>query len=590
MYKQSKCKAIFFPVVGLVVLLGLSRELSFSQTQAGVDAQPSAPGGNSQQAAPTFRASTRLVLVDVVVTDKSGQTAKGLKATDFIVLEDGKPQPVRAFESHVWQRTTASVEKINMPPNQYTNFTEQDPNSAVNVVLLDVLNTPQQDQQYARKQMIEFLHNLPPGQKIALFVLGTKLRMMQGFTGDSERLVKAAEMILSNTSPVLTTESQYQDTVSDIAYFADTASANGGSLGILKANLIAALNAEVAAQANMRARMTMDALSSLAGAVSGYSGRKNLFWLSGNFPFRLGPDFSNDPIRSPDNYAGAIRETAALLLATQIAVYPIDARGVQTNSVSASARPQALIGSANDQVSLAQNRTYNDYADTKGAMDDIARETGGQAFIGNDLKKIMERGIEQGSTYYTLAYSPAIKKWDGEYHKIEVKTAESGLKLEFRRGYYAVPEREVPGDQAGTLLFAAMQPSVPESTLLLMRVQVLMPDKDHDKIRIDYAVAPQDISFVDSKDGRKHGVIDFVAALYNKDGRDIGHAVDSMNTNIRSEVFEQVLKTGIPMHQEIDLKPGAYLLRLGVMDRSSRKIGTVDVPLNTAGAQRAAAK
>jgi len=135
----------------------------------------------------------------------------------------------------------------------------------------------------------------------------------------------------------------------------------------------------------------------------------------------------------------------------------------------------------------------------KGAMDDIARETGGQAFIGNDLKKIMERGIEQGSTYYTLAYSPAIKKWDAEYHKIEVKTAESGLKLEYRRGYYAVAEREAPASQAGMLLFAAMQPSVPESTMLLMRVQVLMPDKEHDKIRIDYAVGPQDISFTDTK-------------------------------------------------------------------------------------------
>ena len=71
-----------------------------------------------------------------------------------------------------------------------------------------------------------------------------------------------------------------------------------------------------------------------------------------------------------------------------------------------------------------------------------------------------------------------------------------------------------------------------------------------------------------------------MAALYGKEGKDIGHAVDSMNANVRPEVFEQVLKTGIPMHQELELKPGAYLLRLGVMDRSTRKIGTVDVPLN----------
>jgi VWFA-related protein len=584
MSERAKCRRISYRIIFVIVLLGLSAGLGFGQA-TGNAPQSNATANGTQQTTPTFRSSSRLVLVDVVVTDKAGQTVKGLKAADFTVLEDGKAQPIRAFESHVWQKTPAAMQKISLPPNQYTNFTEQQPNSAVNVVLLDILNTPQQSQQYARKQMIEFLRELPPGQKIALFVLGTKLRMMQGFTGDSDRLVQAAEMILSNTSPVLTTESEYQDASSDIAYFADMSGAGGGSLGNLQTNLTNALNAEVNFQTNMRARLTMDALSSLAGAVSGYSGRKNLFWLAGNFPFRLGPDFSNDPIRSPDNYAGAIRETAALLLASQIAVYPIDARGVQTTSVSASARPQVMMESSTNQVSMAQNRIYTDYADTKGAMDDIARETGGQAFIGNDLKKIMERGIEQGSTYYTLAYSPAIKKWNAEYHKIEVKTAESGLKLEYRRGFYAVPEREVAGDQAGVVLFAAMQPSVPESTMLLMRVQVLMPDKDHDKIRVDYAVAPQDITFTDTKDGRKHSMIDFVAALYSKDGKDIGHAVDSMNANVRPEVFEQVLKTGVPMHQELELKPGAYLLRLGVMDRSSRKIGTVDVPLSKAGAQ-----
>ncbi len=585
MRERSRCGVLFLRII-LIVLLGLSGGPAFGQAASNAP-QSNATTNGAQQATPTFRSSSRLVLVDVVVTDKAGQTVKGLNAADFTILEDGKPQPIRAFESHVWQKTAPSMQKINLPPNQYTNFTEQQPNSAVNVVLLDILNTPQQDQQYARKQMIEFLRELPPGQRIALFVLGTKLRMIQGFSGSSDRLVEAAQSILSNTSPLLTTESEYQDAVSDITYFADSAGAGGGSLGGLKAHLVGALDAEIAAQKDRRARLTLDAFAILASAVSGYSGRKNLFWLSGNFPFRLGPDFSNDPIRFPDNYAGAIRETAALLLASQIAVYPIDARGIQTTAVSVSARPQIAIGSATDQVNLAQTQRYDDYAETKGAMDDIARETGGQAFIGNDLKKIMERGIEQGSTYYTLAYSPAIKKWNAEYHKIEVKTAESGLKLEYRRGFYAVPEREVASDQAGVLLFAAMQPSVPESTMLLMRVQVLMPDKEHDKIRVDYAVAPQDITFTDTKDGRKHSVIDFVAALYSKEGKDIGHAVDSMNANVRPEVFEQVLKTGIPMHQELELKPGAYLLRLGVMDRSTRKIGTVDVPLNIAGAQRA---
>ncbi len=585
MVKLSKCKGPLFFLIFAIAFIFFSGH-SMAQAQPGSAASTKQEEGS----APTFRSSSRLVLVDVVVTDKSGQTVKGLKPSDFTILEDGKAQPVRGFEPHVWQTSAAKVEKVSLPPNQYTNFTQQAPNSAVNVVLLDMLNTPQHDQQYARKQMIEFLRELPANQKVALFVLGTKLRMIQGFSGDSDRLVAAAQKILSSTSPLLTTQAEQQNESSDIAYFADAAATSHGSVADIAGDLTNALNKGIDFQDNVRARKTMDALSALAGAVSGYSGRKNLLWLSGNFPFRLGPDFSNDPLLMADNYGEAIRETAALLLASQIAVYPIDVRGVQTSDVSSGARSQITFNSVTGQVSGAQNSRSNDYADTKGTMDDIARETGGQAFIGNDLKKIMERGIEQGSTYYTLAYSPTIKKWNGEYHKIEVKAAESGLKLEYRRGYYAVPEREAPANQAGVLLFAAMQLSVPESTMLLMRVQVLMPDKEHDKIRVDYAVAPQDISFSDTKDGRKHGVIDFVAAQYDKDGKDIGHVVNTMTANIRPEVFQEVLKTGVPNHQELELKPGAYLLRLGVMDRTSKKIGTVDVPLNTAGAQRAAAK
>ena len=260
MGERSRCGVLFLRII-LIVLLGLSAGPGFGQA-AGNAPQSNAAANGAQQATPTFRASSRLVLVDVVVTDKAGQTVKGLNATDFTILEDGKPQPIRAFESHVWQKTAPSMQKINLPPNQYTNFTEQQPNSAVNVVLLDILNTPQQDQQYARKQMIEFLRELPPGQRIALFVLGTKLRMIQGFSGSSDRLVEAAQAILSNTSPLLTTESEYQDATSDIAYFADSAGAGGGSLGNLKAHLMGALNAEIASQKDRRARLTLDALLS----------------------------------------------------------------------------------------------------------------------------------------------------------------------------------------------------------------------------------------------------------------------------------------------------------------------------------------
>ena len=115
--------------------------------------------------------------------------------------------------------------------------------------------------------------------------------------------------------------------------------------------------------------------------------------------------------------------------------------------------------------------------------------------------------------------------------------------------------------------------------MLLLRVQVLPPDQDHRAVRIDYAVEAQDIAFTDVSGKRKHAAIDFMAAAWDKHNQDIGHVTDKMETSIRPEVFDQVMKTGLPMHQELELKPGSYLLRLGVIDRGSQKIGTVDVPL-----------
>jgi hypothetical protein len=50
-----------------------------------------------QLPAPTIRVNTRLVLVDVVVTDRQGKPVMGLKAEDFTIEEKGKKQKVAFF-------------------------------------------------------------------------------------------------------------------------------------------------------------------------------------------------------------------------------------------------------------------------------------------------------------------------------------------------------------------------------------------------------------------------------------------------------------------------------------------------------------
>src|SRR5215468_7838940 len=50
------------------------------------------------RSAPAIRATTELVLVNVVARDKKGNLVRDLKQQDFTVLEDGQKQQVSSFD------------------------------------------------------------------------------------------------------------------------------------------------------------------------------------------------------------------------------------------------------------------------------------------------------------------------------------------------------------------------------------------------------------------------------------------------------------------------------------------------------------
>jgi VWFA-related protein len=589
-------------MLGAEVRLRIRNHLSFVIAAVGLLLSPPAllhaqnspaseTAASKSDSVPTFRASSRLVLVDVVATDKNGKFVHGLKATDFSVIEDGKPQRIAGFSAHVSEPVTNVPPKVQLPPNQYTNFSTQQPGHAISIVLLDMLNTPRMDQAYARKEMLKFLAAMPPGQTVALFALNSQLNMIQGFTSDSKTLVAAAEsLLLSNSgSHLLTTEEERQNSEISAANAATAAVANAAaaagrdpSQGAAASAILNALRTEEDFQDDVRVRVTLEGIAALARAVAGYPGRKNLLWLSARFPFRLDPEF-NRPGQARYFYGNsdAVLETAALLAASQTAVYPIDVIGLETNGLSISA-PSTFTGLQQGQIETATTRQVTARWDRQEAMSDLARETGGRPFYGsNDLKSAMLRSLQEGSNYYTVAYVPANSKWDGEYRKIGVKIARGGVYAQYRSGYYAVVAKEDSGNQAERMLVSAMQPTLPESTMLLLRVRVLPPDLEHSAVRIDYAVAAQDLSFTDATDINKdkNANIEFIAIAWDKNHLNAGQVVDTSEVWVGTSAFEEVMLTGFPRHQELELKPGSYVLRLGVIDLNSQKMGTVDVPL-----------
>ena len=304
----------------------------------------------------TIKVSAKAVAVDVVVTDNKGRPIKSLHAKDFQVTEDGKAQDVRSFREFSDGQATEVQEKDNQPKvaaatasspkpkkppvNVFTNKSHAPEIGAVTLVLFDMLNTPTQDQSYARQQLIKYLQSKPKNLQFALCTLNAggdpHLRLIQGFTPDETLLLAAAKGRRGapkdprwQTSAAGTSSSV--DIVGDLA--------QGGPMSGFQ-GLSAALQQTQAEQqvtdTNERSAITLDSMMLLARYLSGIPGRKNVVWLSGSFPISIAAaSNSGDLALDNPNYGYKIKRVTNLLAESQIAVYPVDVRGLLGAGLSA---------------------------------------------------------------------------------------------------------------------------------------------------------------------------------------------------------------------------------------------------------------
>jgi hypothetical protein len=212
-------------------------------------------------------------------------------------------------------------------------------------------------------------------------------------------------------------------------------------------------------------------------------------------------------------------------------------------------------------------------------MREVARLTGGHAYYNNnDMPAALQNIVDSGSNYYTLAYRPENNVWNGKFRKLTVKVTRTDAKVQCRPGYYAIadPFGSQDIDHSFSL---AMQPSVPPSTSLIIKVQVLPPEEPDKAAQIDFLVDVHDLTLLKATDNRDLADVMFVASAWTSDGKPGGSVTGSFRQAIDATTLKSLMRTGLRVHQEMQLKPGTYQVRLGVVDRLSGKMGTLDVPL-----------
>ncbi|HVN93475.1 MAG TPA: VWA domain-containing protein [Terracidiphilus sp.] len=564
-----------------------------------------------------LHAQSKLVLVDVVVTDH-GRPVKSLDRSRFHVFEDGHEQNIASFEENVPEGAPAVVHAPALPPDTYTNVPAYPKSGAVNVLLLDGLNTEAADQMYVRREMIRFLKTMPAGEDIAIFTLGAKLRLIQGFTQDTAKLLatlaekkSAAPASLRQSAEQKTEDQQTLDQMTDAEVSAQDI-----------ANTQDFFNDAEMQQTSLRIDMTFEALQELARYLSGIPGRKNVVWFSSSFPLQFFA-IGSDPIKQIALNAGMqasqqVRDTADLLAAERIALYPVDARGVirqsmfdptvQAQNYGRTTMPARVGGGPNrfsqdTQLNALQTDTEHS------SMDVLAEETGGRAVHdSNGLKQALADALSDGSNFYSITYVPPERK-SGQngvlFRSIEVKIDGAKYKLAYRRGYYtddtAKPEESngrIPEVMAKAAVFGA-----PPSTEIVFQARVLPegtqttgaagPDKDVAGERstsfpegtrrydVQLNVPLGQLTIAEGSGGAALEQIQCALVAYDADGELVNSAGRAFHFNLSAEQYQKTIAQGgtISAHLALDLPMRDVFLRIVVHDPASTKTGSIEIPV-----------
>ena len=540
----------------------------------------------------TITANVRAVVLDVVVTDSKGHVVHGLQKSDFHLVEDGQPQTLDSFHEHTFT-AVGGPQPPQLPPNGFTNYVPAGDADAYTVILIDAANNTPEIQSYVRSQLIDFMKTIPAGHPVAIFQLdSTSMHLVQGFSSDPAVLLQAVESkrerieipLLSIRQPGYAVHQFRQDNL------------NYG-------------------------------LQSMGRYLAGFPGRKNLIWFSGSIPRTYWDGGLESPFPDQEDFTDEITEATDALALSRVAVYPIDARGLEVDpGFSAANRGMPSLNSA---ANFSTRRFY-DHTD----IEDVADRTGGKAFYNtNGLKQAMAEALESGSNFYTVAYTPTNKNWDGNYRNIRIEMSQSGLKAEYRHGYFARSETPQQSRRVAALrrISASKPASSPEQTSFqpaqigagprgsfadsmqlgaippteiifttslspgtaAQKLDKAAPTPAAKYIREDlrkkplrdysilFAVNPNSLRFTATPDGIRHGEFAFVTVVYDDQGVEVNSSMSTIALNLKPATYDQVMHHILATRQVLDIPAkGNYFFRFGVHDTVSDRMGAMEVPVD----------
>jgi VWFA-related protein len=504
----------------------------------------------------TFRAKTELVLVHVTVRDKNGNPVRDLKREDFTVLEDNKAQQVVSFDLEnadaVLPTATTEAPLLKAKPapsaDQIQALSTRPLKDRRLIILFFDLSSMQPDeidrattaaQNYVDRQMV-------PADLVAVVSLGNTLAVNQDFTTDRAALKKTLQGFNlgagggfeeGNTGTTEgSTETGESFTVDDTEY-----------------NIF-----------NTDRRL--QALRSIADKLRHIEEKKSLIYFSSGMD-RTGIE-NQSQLRSATNAA----------VKANMAIYTLDIRGLQAMVPGGEAQNASLRGTSpySGKSALSQ---YDSNFTTQETLVTLAGDTGGRAFLdSNDFGKVFTGVQQDTSLYYLLGYHSSNPARDGRFRRITVRINRPGVKLDFRRGYYAPADfQHATREDRERQLDEEIASELPTTDLAvyLSAAYFRLGDRKF-YVPVSVVVPGSQIPFAHSND-QDRATLDVLGIVTDPDKRPVGQVRDTVKLALNTSQWVQ--RKNVQYNSAFVLPPGRYHLKVVVRENQSGRLGSFETDL-----------
>lgn len=582
--KGGNLKNPFFLSLSAATLLAICLPtIGFAQTTT----QPA----NNQELA--LRIKTELLQLRAVVTDKQGKVIEGLKADEFELLENNRPQKIEFFSSEtiraiskepsgaagVKAPTATSLTPPAKPTRTIALFVDN-----VHLTSDSLDRTKQTLRRFVNEQMTE-------NDLVCIVTAAGSVGIVNQFSQDRQLLLRAIEKLTlwrindndTLLSPYLAARVEMNNReaieLGTMILVAENRANTGMNAKILESEL-RAKSSIIMMEANYKRKVMLDTLKALTERLAELPGQKLLFHFSDGFSLTgIGASYDSD----------ALTPTISRAVRAGIVFYTFGTQGLTVQMLPAS-HVGIVEGARKTTSSVPSIQSYlsASNSDQKIGMTTLALDTGGKPFFEtNDINGRITQALEENRVYYTLSYYPEDFNNPNKARKLAVRVkGHPEYEVRTQRSYVPAELLRAEKDSANLTprqrLARAMISPLPVNALgLSVAADYFEREGDANQVLLQTYIESDKLDY-QQQDGGYDFNLEVATAIYDGAGKLINGWSDEIKGGFKAERFEAAKNAGFRQFKWLSLKPGLYQVRVGIMEAKTERLGTamawVEVP------------